>query len=117
MIVHPDLVEDTVSMLCVDFVGYVNTLKSGNWDRVDLNNGGRLIITHMESIDYRMRRYWHDHAGMQYTSIMFDIGWAGNCNDLRPIEGCKNGEVSDCIMYMMTRLQSKSKYSSKFVIM
>ena len=115
VVVHPDLVEDTLSLVSVEFSGDVASLRTGGWNTFTLKGGGRLTVTHMESEKGTIRRAEHDHAGMQYTSIMFHMPFAGGYGDLRRVV---TGEgISNCFMYMMTRLRSESKYASKFVMM
>ena len=117
VVVHPDLVEDTLSLISVNFSDEVKSLRLGGWNKFSLQGGGRLTITHMERVpDGTQRRAEHDHAGMEYTSIMFSTAWWGG-SDLRnvnyPLGECR----TNCITYMMSRLRSRSKYVSKFVMM
>ncbi len=119
--VHPDQVEYTIDYLCVVYSDRVNGLKSSNhsWNKVGLYGGGELLVTHLGPVgliqDNRLAA--HDHAGCRYTSVMLSLDVAGGPSDLRTIPCLLNGKVFKNIEYLMTRMQSKSKYFSKFVMM
>ena len=117
VVVHPDMVEDVVSMICFEFPEEVATLKVGFWDNITFKRGGTLTVTHMDSPEGSHRKAEHNHAGMEYTSIMFSLLFCGNGRDLHTIHTLTCGENINCMAYMMSRLRSGSVHASKFVIM
>ena len=116
VVVHPDLVEYVVEMIKANFDNYVVSLKVQR-KQFTLKSGGSLTITHMESVVYgTTRRAWHNHVGMEYTSVMFSHTWWGG-DELRTVKYPLGECRTNCITYMMSQLRSRSKYVSKFVMM
>jgi hypothetical protein len=119
LIVHPDMVEDVTSMLCVDFERFVGGLHTnGNCNSVSLKGGGTLKVWHFEVCEDSERLGAHNFAGYQCTSVMLSLDMKGGYHcDLREVPSLGNGKVFDNMNYMVSRLRSNSLHSSKLVMM
>ncbi len=118
VVVHPDMVEDVISMICVEHPDKIETYKKGSfWKDFKFKGGGDLTVSHMESPEGTHRKAEHNHAGCQYTSVMFSEAFAGRFQQLRQLPNLVDGENISCMAYMMSRNRSESEHPSKFVMM
>ncbi len=118
VVVHPDQVEDVISMVCVEHPDKTETFNKGSfWKDFKFKGGGNLTVSHMESPEGTLRKAEHNHAGMRYTSVMFSFSFAGSFEQLRQLPNLVDGEQINCMAYMMSRLYSQSEHPIKFVMM
>ena len=119
IVVHPEDVEEVLQFVANNATEHYSETISIGWNRYF----GEVKVNGCVSVRTAQTEGWHmmEHAGMQYTTILIDMGAFGKNvqyeNEEYPtFEPVGVTKFEDSIPYMVSRLRTNSKYGHRMVV-